>query len=208
MIVADVTSGGAAAVVVGLTAASVAVALGGWILSVVMRRGSVGDQARPRPPWSGRVAGLVIAAAALVGLPAGRSVAVFLILVASNQILGRAENVPFSTYPMFSRPDRRSWSIRLEDGSGELVSTTAFGIMPPTLRKQFGTDLERARTATADLLDARRRAAAELAETIERRRPKIGPLADEAVSIVLVEYEFDGRVLHRARTVLATSAPP
>jgi hypothetical protein len=150
----------------------------------------------------------VVGALALIAVPLGPAVAVFSLVVALNHLLGRGENVPFSAYPMFARPDRRSWSIRFERGSGEAVGTTAFGMIPPVVRRRFSSELDVSRPKARNLLEARRLAAAGLAETLERRRPRTGPLSTETISIVLVEYEFDGEALHATRTPLAVCPPP
>ena len=200
---------GATVVVVVATAASALVAVGGWAVHAgERRREPAAPGERRRPPAFPPAAALIVVALALVSVPIGPRVAVFSVVVALNHLLGRGENVPFSTYPMFARPDRRSWSIRFEASSGAVVSTTAFGMIPPVVRRRFSSELEAARAETGDLRRARRLAAASLAATLERRRPRTGPLATETVSIVLVEYDFDGEALRATRTPLAVCAPP
>jgi hypothetical protein len=192
---------GAVVVVVAAAAGGAAVALGGWGLRARSPRRSTPSAA------FGAGAAILIVVLAVAAVPIGPPVAVFSILVGLNQLLGRGENVPFSTYPMFSRPEQRSWSVRLEDAAGEIVGTPAFGMIPSAMRKRFATDVEAALAAGQDPRHARAVAADRLAEVLERRRPRIGRLATEPVTIVLMDYQFDGTALHRERTPLTVSTP-
>jgi hypothetical protein len=136
-------------------------------------------------------------------------ISVFCVLVALNIIFGDGENVPFSTYSMFSNPPRTAWALRFEDPHGELVPIGKMGINPYITKKRFGTEVRVAREqGVADVDAARRRAAEVIAEQIEQHRPPRGQWSAEPITIVFVEYRLaagGGRV--RAQTALLDTAP-
>jgi hypothetical protein len=118
-------------------------------------------------------------------------ISVFCAAVALNCVLGARENVPFSTYPMFSRPPNHAWALRFEDAQGTLVPVGQIGIHPVIARKRFATEVQQARKRGAtDVLEARREAAAVLAEEFEQLRPPNGPWATGAITIAIVEYSL------------------
>src|SRR5215813_9886439 len=57
---------------------------------------------------------VVVAVAAVIAAVIAPIVAILWIFVALNFTLGAGENVPFSKYPMFSRPARNLWSVQFE----------------------------------------------------------------------------------------------
>jgi hypothetical protein len=135
-------------------------------------------------------------------------VAVFAVIVALNALLGGGEAVPFSRYPMFSAPDERSWALRFEDAAGGAISLGAFGILPPTARKRFALDRRVGENWGLSPTEARAQAAGALAAWLNERRPRTGPLERARISIVLIEYEFDGRAVVSRRDLLTIVTPP
>jgi hypothetical protein len=198
-----------AAVVIALIAVATALALGGWLSRVSglllahrVRTGST--QARAPGPIA---AAVVLAALALVGVVGTPEIAVFLAVVALNRIVGPDENVPFSTYPMFSVARSESWSLRFEDSAGRPVSIASLGIFPHTARKRFGSELREAMTSSDSADDVRRRAAQRFGIWLSERRRATGPLAGEPITVVFVAYRFDGRDVVTSSTPLAISEP-
>jgi hypothetical protein len=128
--------------------------------------------------------------------------------VALNALLGRAEAVPFSRYPMFSDPGERSSALRFEDASGDAVSLGALGILPPTARKRFFLEQRVAENWGMSTTEARAHAAGVLGEWLNEHRPRTGPLERAPISIVLIEYEFDGGAVVSRRERLTVVTPP
>ena len=192
--------------VIVAVAVSCFVALVGWPLgSREMRRGQPETLQSARRLDATRTIIAILAAVAAVLAPV---VAVLWVVVALNLTLGRRENVPFSTYAMFSRPDRTAWSLRFEDRDGELVPIGRLGLAPHTMRKRFTTELRTARRqGVRDVDAARRRAAAPLADLVEKHRPPAGPLATSGITIVLVEYSLASEGLVTVETPIMETSP-
>jgi hypothetical protein len=192
--------------VVVAVAAAGAAAVAGWALGARARRHRSGSP--PSRRWRAGVTAFVVlgAVAAAVTAPV---VAVLWAVVGLNFLLGRRENVPFSTYPMFSRPPDTAWALQFEDPDGRLVAMGRMGLPPNIVRKRFETELQRARAqGIHDLGAARRSAAAVVATLLEERRPVWGPLAARPITIVLVEYTVDPGGLSRVRIpILETPSP-
>ena len=133
---------------------------------------------------------------------------VFGLLVAANLVLGPVEWVPFSGYPMFSRPAERAWSLVVEDEGGNVVPVGTLGIDPVAAKKRFATDEQAALDGGApDRSAARRIAAAAYVSTLDQHRPLRGPLAATSFTVCLIEYTVvDGRT-RRARTALLETTP-
>ena len=144
-----------------------------------------------------------------VGAVVAPVVAVLWVVVGLNFLLGGRENVPFSTYPMFSRPTETTWTLQFEDPDGELIAMGRIGLPPTIVRKRFESELRRARAeGRHDPADARRSAAAVVAGLVEEHRPAKGPLAATPVRIVLVEYTDGPDGLSRVRIpILETPSP-
>ena len=184
-----------------------AAAVAGWAIGArAARRGRSGSP--PSRRWRAGVTAFVVlgAVAAAVAAPV---VVVLWVVVGLNFLLGHRENVPFSTYPMFSRPADTAWTLQFEDPDGELVAMGEIGLPPHIVRKRFETELQRARTqGIHDLGAARRSAAAVVATLLEQHRPAWGPLATRPITIVLVEYTVDTGELSRMRIpILETPSP-
>jgi hypothetical protein len=192
--------------VVVAVAVACAVALLGWLLDCRERR-----QGRPEFHQSGRrpkvLRGLVAICAAVAAVAAPQ-LAVLWVLVALNFVLGKSENVPFSTYAMFSQPDSTAWTLRFEDRDGRLVPIGKLGLAPHTMRKRFTTELRAAhRQGIRDVDAARRKAAAPLVALVEQHRPPAGPLAASPITIVLVEYSMASEGLVTVKTPLVEAVP-
>jgi hypothetical protein len=187
-------------------AVSCVVALLGWPLGSRERR-----QGRAEIRQSKRrldVTRTVIAICAAVAAVLAPELAVLWGVVALNLTLGRRENVPFSTYAMFSRPERTAWALRFEDCDGRLVPIGTLGLAPHTMRKRFTTELRAARQqGIRDVDAARRRAAAPLAALVEQHRPPAGPLATSGITIVLVEYSMASEGLVTVETPIVETSP-
>jgi hypothetical protein len=134
-------------------------------------------------------------------------VGVFAVIVALNALLGGAEAVPFSRYPMFSEPSERSWALRFEGPAGDPVPLGAFGILPPTARKRFGLEQRVGENWGMSTTEARAHAAGVLGDWLNEHRPRTGPLEQVPISIVLIEYAFDGEAVVSRRELL-TVVPP
>jgi hypothetical protein len=193
-------------VVVAVTGAGAA-AVAGWALGARAARRHR-SESPPSRRWRAGVTAFVILGA-VAGAVAAPVVAVLWVVVGLNFLLGRRENVPFSTYPMFSRPADKTWTLQFEDPDGELVAMGKIGLPPHIVRKRFETELQRARTQGVDDLGAARRSAAAVVATLlEQRRPAWGPLARRPITIVLVEYTVDAGGLSRVRIpILETPSP-
>lgn len=87
------------------------------------------------------------------------------------------------------------------------MNVASLGIMPPAARKRFAAKLLAERAKPGDLSDAHERAAGVVVRWIDERRPSAGPLATEPITIVLVEYEFDGAGIQTRRRALAVARP-
>lgn len=151
------------------------------------------------------------AAVGLVALGVALGVAfpivfVLCVLVALNFVFGRRENVPFSTYPMFSQPTAKTWTLRFEDPEGALVPIGMMGINPVNAKKQFASEVQAA-AGGMDLHARRVRAAEVLAGQIEARRAAGGPLASRPIRIVLVEYTLDADGARRTQEALIETGP-
>lgn len=153
-------------------------------------------------------AAAVIVVAAIACTAVAPIVGIFWALVAGNLAFGRDETVPFSTYPMFSQPPERAWSLRVQDPDGEVIRVAALGISPVAAVKRFASD-ERAELEDdgVDRSEARRRAAAKYARLIEEHRPIRGPLSAAPITIVLTEYLIEAGAVRTVRTPLIETSP-
>ncbi len=188
-------------------AAAGAAAVAGWALGAwTARKHRSGSP--PSRRWRAGVTAFVVLGA-IAGAAVAPAIAVLWVVVGLNFLLGRRENVPFSTYPMFSRPPDTAWALQFEDSDGELVAMGTIGLPPTIVRKRFETELRRARTqGIHDLGAARRSAAAVVATLVEEHRPAWGPLATRPITIVVVEYTVDPGGLSRLRVpILETPSP-
>ncbi|MCH7788079.1 MAG: hypothetical protein IH940_01425 [Acidobacteria bacterium] len=151
---------------------------------------------------------LALAACAVVLAIFNPMVTVFAVILAANLTLGQREDVPFSTYGMFSSPSNRSWALSFEDSKGELFPIATFGLLPSTVRKSFSADLG----GLGDEVDPteharRRRAVAGLVEMVEKKRPSFGEWASEPITIIYLGYQLKGGKLVTDRDVLAVTEP-
>lgn len=182
------------------------VALLGWLLDRRERRR--GQEEFRQPRWRPNATRGFIAICAAVAAVAAPELAVLWVLVALNLFLGGSENVPFSTYAMFSKPDGTAWTLRFEDSDGSLVPIGKLGLAPHTMRKRFHTELRAARQqGIRDVDAARRSAAAPLVALVEQHRPPAGPLATSRITIVLVEYSIASGRLVTVKTPLLEAVP-
>ena len=183
-----------------------AAALLGWYLG--SRRAQQGRPiVRPSPAWRRAVTGVIVVGAVSAAFVAP-VIAVFWALVACNFAFGRGENLPFSTYPMFSQPAEHAWSLRVEDAAGVVIPIAMLGVDPVVARKRFATDEHAAMEHAAGDRDAARRvAAAAFAEQLEQRRPLHGPLASAPITISLIEYVVDAGAAKAVRTPLCETTP-
>jgi hypothetical protein len=157
--------------------------------------------------WSRVATALVVLGAAAAAIAAPIT-AVLWVVVALNAILGGGENVPFSTYAMFSAPRKRSWILRFEDCEQHLIAIGKMGLEPHVVQKRFETELRTARLhGDGDEATARRTAASALATLVEQRRPPKGPLATTPIVIVFVEYTVESGKLRAIRTPIGESSP-
>jgi hypothetical protein len=181
-------------------AASCAVALAGWVASDR-------PNARSSKRWRTATMSLMVASAIAAAIVAP-AVSVFWLLVALNFAVGLHENVPFSTYPMFSNPEPKAWSLRFEDSNGQAVKIGKIGLAPHVVKKRFATELRAARErGIRDVADARRTAAGILAALVEQHRPPGGPLAACPITIVLVEYILESGQLRRVNVPILETSP-
>jgi hypothetical protein len=188
-------------------AVSCGVALVGWPVGARERRRGQPEVLQPKRRLD--ATRTIIAICAAVAVVLAPVVAVLWVVVALNFTLGRREDVPFSTYAMFSRPERTTWALRFEDGDGKLVPIGKLGLAPHTMRKLFTTELQAAlRQGIGDVHAARRRAATPLAVRLERHRPPVGPLATSGITIVLVEYSLAPTGLVTVKTPIMETSPP
>jgi hypothetical protein len=192
--------------VVAAVAGSCAAALVGWLLGARdARRGRLEVQA-PRT-WRSVVTAFVvlIAIAAAFAVPI---ISVLWMVIALNFLLGQRENIPFSTYAMFSMPTTRAWTLCFEDSDGQLIAIGKIGLAPQILRKRFETELQTARQrGIHDIGEARRSAAAVLAALLEQHRPPRGPLAATPITIVLMEYILESGRLQTVHIPIMETTP-
>jgi hypothetical protein len=190
--------------VVGV-AAPCAVALAGWLAN---DRWADGPPTKPRSKrWRAAVAVLIMTVA-VAGTITTPFIAVFWIIVVLNFVAGRRENIPFSTYAMFSMPNTRVWSLRFEDAKGDIVNIGKIGLAPHIVRKRFATEMRAARAKGIQHPGGAQRSAAEvLATLVEQHRPPGGPLAACPITIVLVEYILESGRLRRIRTPILETSP-
>ena len=187
-------------------AGSCAAALIGWLLSA-RRRGGSGPEPDPPKRWRSAVTAFIVlgAIACAIAVPV---IAVLWALVALNQLLGQRENIPFSTYSMFSKPSTTAWAVRFEDSGGDVIAIGKIGLAPHIMRKRFAAELRSARRRGVDDVDAARRcAAATLATLVEEHRPPGGPLARSPITIVLMEYTLESGQLLTIRTPILETTP-
>jgi hypothetical protein len=187
-------------------AGSCGAALVGWLLAAGdARRGR--PQPGPSKRWRSAVTAFLVVAAvgAAVVAPV---VSVLWIVVALNFVLGQRENVPFSTYPMFSTPSAHAWTLRFQDVNGAPIAIGKIGLAPHIVRKRFESELQAARQRGSDIGTARRDAAGVLATMLEQHRPPRGPLAATPITIVLLEYAVESGRLLTTQTPILKTAPP
>jgi hypothetical protein len=177
----------------------------GWLTAARGGRRSTHDKP-PSETWRRAIkASLVVGAiGAAIAAPI---ISVLWVVVALNLLLGSRENVPFSTYSMFSRPSAIAWALRFENRQGELIPIATMGLAPHIMRKRFVSELRAARRrGVRDVDAARLDAASVLATLVEDRRPSGGPLATKPIAIVLVEYSLDsGKVRQEKKHIMETS---
>jgi hypothetical protein len=192
--------------VASAAAGSCAVALLGWFLETRTSSRHPSDR-KPSAQW-GRAATAFVVAGATAAAVAAPITAVLWVVVALNALLGGGENIPFSTYAMFSTPRRRSWILRFEDCDQHLIAIGKIGLEPHVVQKRFETELRAARlSSNGDEVAARRTAASTLATLIDQRRPPAGPLATTPIVIVFVEYTVESGVLSTLRTPIGKASP-
>jgi hypothetical protein len=182
------------------------VALLGWLTPA---RGG-GRSLQDKPPsekWR-RAIGASLVVGAVAAAMAAPIISVLWVVVALNLLLGPRENVPFSTYSMFSMPSATAWALRFENRQGELIPIATMGLAPHIMRKRFVSELRAARRrGVRDVDAARRDAASVLATLVEDRRPPGGPLATKPIAIVLVEYSLDSGTVRQAKTRIMETMP-
>jgi hypothetical protein len=190
-------------VLVAAVAAPCVVALIGWLTG-----GGRSGHHENLSPKRRKVILASVGAGALVAALLAPSIAVFWVLLALNVVLGARENVPFSTYSMFSTPTRTAFALRFEDRDGELVPIAMMGLAPHVMRKRFAAEQRSARArGIRDVDAARRDAASVLARLVEEHRPSGGPLARKPIAIVLVEYSLDSGRVQQTKTPLMETSP-
>jgi hypothetical protein len=156
----------------------------------------------------GRAATAVVVIGAAAAAIAAPIIAVLWIVVTLNALLGGGENIPFSTYAMFSTPRKRSWILRFEDCDQHLIAIGKMGLEPHVVQKRFETELRAARLrGNGDEAADRRAAASKLATLIDQRRPVAGPLATAPIVIVFVEYTAESGRLRALRTPIGEASP-
>ena len=200
---------GDATTIVVAVAAVVAASLLGWLFAARRTRAGGSAWATPRSDRSWRMA---VTASVVVGTVAAATqapvIAVIWLLVPLNLLLGRRENVPFSTYPMFSKPAGTASALRFEDEAGSLIPVRQMGISPHTQEKRFHTEVRAARARGITDLDEARRAAAEvIAADIEAHRRPGARWANTPITISLVEYSLESGALETAHTTLLETRP-
>jgi hypothetical protein len=193
--------------VVVAVAGACAAALAGWWRGT--RRAHLGrPEARASTRQLAAVTAFVVlgAIAAAIAAPI---ISVLWTLVALNFLLGRRENIPFSTYPMFSTPSNKAWALCFADADGELLAIGQIGLAPHIMRKRFETELQAARArGIGDIDTARREAASVVAGVFEQHRPLGGTWAARPITIVLIEYGVDSGRLVRVRIPIMEIPPP
>ena len=193
-------------VVASAAAGSCALALLGWFLETRTSSGHPSDRT-PSTPWR-RAATVFVVAGAVAAAIAAPITAVLWVVVALNALLGGRENIPFSTYAMFSIPRQRPWILRFEDCDQHLIEIGKIGLEPHVAQKRFATELRTARLrGNGDEAAARRTAASALATLIDQRRPPAGPLATTPIVIVFVEYAVESGKLTAVRTPIGQASP-
>jgi hypothetical protein len=157
--------------------------------------------------WPSAVTAFVVLGA-IASAVAAPVISVLWVLVALNQLLGQRENIPFSTYSMFSKPSETVWAVRFEDSEGGVIAIGKIGLAPHVMRKRFAAELRSARRRGINDVDAARHcAAATLATLVEQHRPPAGPLATSPITIVLMEYSLESGQLLTARTPILETTP-
>jgi hypothetical protein len=192
--------------VVAAVAGSCAAALVGWLLGARGARRSRPEVHASRR-WRSAVSAFVVLSAVAAAF-AAPIISVLWMVIALNFLLGRRENIPFSTYAMFSTPATTAWTLRFEDSDGQLIAIGKIGLAPHIVRKRFETELQTARQrGIHDIGAARRSAAAVLAALLEQHRPPRGPLAASPITIVLMEYVLESGRLHTVHTPIMQTTP-
>jgi hypothetical protein len=187
-------------------AGSCAVALLGWFVETRTSAGHPSDRT-PSMQWR-RAATLFVVAGAAAAAIVAPATAVLWVVVGLNALLGGGENIPFSTYAMFSIPRQRSWILRFEDCDQHLIEIGKIGLEPHVAQKRFATELRTARLHSNGYeAAARRSAASTLATLIDQRRPPAGPLATTPIVIVFVEYTVESGKLSALRTPIGKASP-
>jgi hypothetical protein len=195
--------GGGAVFIVVLVAVAVVIAIGASARRAVQRRAGV------EVAWTGgwlepvRSQRLVLAVVAFAAACIEAGIAPFGVVLGLNMSLGATENVPFSMYPMFAAPSHRSYALRFERQDGEPLNIATLGVVPAAVRQRFGKAVLAAHNEGA--VDPDLQAAGEVVDLIEQKRPMAGPLAHEQISVVLIEYEFDGSAIGVRRRILAVT---
>jgi hypothetical protein len=185
---------------------SCVVALVGWLVGVRAARWTA-PTTRPSKMRHRSVTAL-IALGALAAAFLSPITSVLWVVLALNFLLGGRENIPFSTYPMFSRPSTTAWALRFEDCRGELIPIAKIGLAPHAMRKRFATEMRVARQrGISDIHAARHSAASVLAGLLEQRRPAGGLLAATPITIVLVEYSLDSGRPRMLKTPIMETSP-
>jgi hypothetical protein len=155
------------------------------------------------------MASVVVVALALTTAVAVPTICVLSALVALNFVLGRRENVPFSTYPMFSRPGGKAWALRFEGPGGERFPIADMGISPQVAKKRFGTEVSAAHVrGVTDLTEARRLGAEAIAAQIQAHPRFREASGVKPITIVLMEYTLESGHVVTLRTPLLTTSPP
>jgi hypothetical protein len=192
-------------ILVAVGSACVAAALG-WFVGA-RRAHRAQPVVAPTRKWRLVVTGIVVLGAIGAALVAP-IVCVFWILVASNFILGQGENIPFSTYNMFSQPRDTAWALHFEDDAGEFVPIGLMGINPVDMWKRFASELDDAyRSGITDRRVAQRRAAEAIAIHLEQCRPESGRWSTTPIKIVLLEYFLQSGRITASQTLLAETTP-
>jgi hypothetical protein len=154
------------------------------------------------------VASVVVVALALGTAIAVPTICVLSAVVALNLVLGRHENVPFSTYPMFSKPGGKTWALRFEGPGGERFPIAKMGISPQVAKKRFGTEVLAAHAGgVTDTSEARRLAAEAIAAQIQEHPRFRDAAGAHPITIVLMEYTLESGQVVALRTPLLTTSP-
>ena len=193
-------------VLVAAVAAPCVVALLGWLTAA---RGG-GQPVKDTVPSERRRLAILasLALGAVVAAIVAPIISVLWVVLALNFLLGPRENVPFSTYSMFSKPSATAWALRFESRQGELIPIATMGLAPHIMRKRFVSEMRAARRrGVRDVDSVRREAASVLATLVEDRRPPGGHLATKPIAIVLVEYSLDSGKVLEARTHIMETSP-